>query len=275
MTRSRFRTRNRVSTANASDPRAVTLDSIESSTCFDLDATLSDSYDGTSQTWANLVASPADGSSQTDYDFWVGFDGTSDSFEPTFNGTAGDAAAYWTTDGGDFFQLKGSNTTLLENMHQTASTQDWWMMFAYRTSAAALPTGLNFAKTRTSGNGYQLNNAGSSSPEFRDVQRNTGGTTIRDSGVNYQTASTETVVIFSMDASAQELKFWINSDTETASDTVAFSSGTAAAGIAMRLWDLGDSDIRIYHTSMGNALCDNTMAAALRAQLAIRHNRSY
>lgn len=74
------------------------------STCFHLDATDADSYPGSGQTWANLIASPADGSGQTDFDVWRGGSSSASTDDPTFNGTAGDSAAYWSFDGGDFFR---------------------------------------------------------------------------------------------------------------------------------------------------------------------------
>jgi len=258
------------------DPRLADLSSVESSVVFDVDATLEDSYDGSSQTWHNLVPSPADGEDQTDYDFWIGIDGTADAFEHTFNGTAGDADAYWTQGGGDFAKLKsGTNTSFLDSLHQTANTTDWWFCFAYKSSANALPINLNMAKSRTSADGIQFNNAGSSSAEYRLIQRNSGGQTISDSNPNYQPGDTWTVVIFSRDTSAGTTKFWINSATETVSDTVAYSSGTDPAGIALRLFSAGDTDVRYVHASAGNTLMTDAKAAAIIAQLEIRHDRTY
>jgi len=50
---------------------AVSIQSVVSSACFDLDATQPASI-GTANEWKNLVAVPADGAGQTDYDFYLG-----------------------------------------------------------------------------------------------------------------------------------------------------------------------------------------------------------
>ena len=69
--------------ANAPDER--TLDQIESSVVFELDAGNTDSYPGTGEEWLNVTASPADGELQTAYDFEFGFNQTpGDVNEPTW-----------------------------------------------------------------------------------------------------------------------------------------------------------------------------------------------
>lgn len=94
------------------------LDGVETSTCFDLDATIADSYTS-GQTWANLVETPADGASTSDYNVWLGDDGSATATDPTFTGTAGDSGAYFATDGGDTFRFKNTTTNapLLNKLH--------------------------------------------------------------------------------------------------------------------------------------------------------------
>ena len=99
------------------------LDGIESSTIFDLDSRITESYGGTGQTWANLVASPADSSSQTDHDRTLGADDSSSTDDPSFVGTAGDSAAYFAHDGGDWFN--GTVLTdFMKDIHKDAD--DFW-----------------------------------------------------------------------------------------------------------------------------------------------------
>lgn len=80
------------------------------STCFCLIA-----KDYTSgQTWANRYTSPADGETQSTYDFWVGQDGTSDSTDPTFSST------YWSVDEGQYFKSKNL-TTFINSWHKDSA----------------------------------------------------------------------------------------------------------------------------------------------------------
>lgn len=64
---------------------------IVASAVADYDATNTNSYSGSGNTWANMVAAPADGSEQTAYDL--------DITNVDFTGTAGDAAAHMKFDG--------------------------------------------------------------------------------------------------------------------------------------------------------------------------------
>ena len=73
----------------------ASLQSVIASCCCDLDATVAESYNGLGQTWSNLVVSPADGTSQTDYDFYLGGTSGSDATDPIFTGTPGDSGAYF------------------------------------------------------------------------------------------------------------------------------------------------------------------------------------
>lgn len=56
------------------------------------------------QLWDNQVASPADGSAQTDYDFWLGTEETVTARDPTFQ-NLGLVSAYAAFDGNDLFTL--------------------------------------------------------------------------------------------------------------------------------------------------------------------------
>tara|TARA_R110000796_G_scaffold1471_1_gene5868 strand:- start:296 stop:1120 length:825 start_codon:yes stop_codon:yes gene_type:complete len=77
-----------------------------------LDAGATGSYAGSGQTFSDLTASGAD--------FWFGAASGSSTDDPTFNGTAGglSSAEFMSFDGGDFFELKTSNPTFVNNMHK-------------------------------------------------------------------------------------------------------------------------------------------------------------
>ena len=98
---------------NNSNSVVTPISSAFPSAVFDLDATSSASYSG-GQVWKNLISSPADGSSQTAYDFNRGGSSSSSTDDPTFVGTPGTKQAYWLLDGGDYFTLANSvsNATL-------------------------------------------------------------------------------------------------------------------------------------------------------------------
>lgn len=241
----------------------ASLASVISSACFDVDATIEDSYGG-SGAWKNLISSPADGASQSDYDFTNNV--------MTFNGTVGDQAAYWTnpTTSGNF-QLS-TNTTLTANLHQAASTQDWWLCFAFRK-----PTGSGgnyLAATRISSRGVLIRDAGFGSPEFSFLQQNSGGSVTLNSGSTWFTDDADNIGIISYDASADTTRFWLNSTTSV-SDAGAPASGTDAANAAMRLFSFADATARFYHASMGNELLDDTKASDIISFLETRHGRDY
>lgn len=70
--------------------RYTELGKINASCVYDVDATISASYPGTGSIWSNLCAAPADGQTQSSYNF-VNRSPTM----YTFSGTANDPAAYW------------------------------------------------------------------------------------------------------------------------------------------------------------------------------------
>jgi len=90
-----------------------------SSICCDLDATDGTST-GTANEWLNKVSSPADGSNQTDWDFFLGTSGVGDGAEPTLTGS-GDAQ-YFNFDGDDFLTQQGTagaTGTMTDDWHKT------------------------------------------------------------------------------------------------------------------------------------------------------------
>lgn len=106
-----------------------------------LDAANAASWSG-SGAWANIVASPADGADQTDYDFNPAGGGNA----PTFNGTVGggSSAEYWALDGADFFGLPGiaaDMTAFLKGLHKAGSkfTIEIWMLWTGTESFGICP----------------------------------------------------------------------------------------------------------------------------------------
>ena len=94
---------------------------------YELDAGNSSSYAGSGDRWYNLVASPADGSSQSTYDFVQNNSGTL-----TFHGSPGGMSSneYWTFSGTNVFSIRGgSGTTFTSSMiHNGAKfTIEMWV----------------------------------------------------------------------------------------------------------------------------------------------------
>lgn len=81
-----------------------------------LDAGDLNSYDGTSQTWKDL--------SGGGYDFYRGTSSSSESSDPTFNGTAGKLSSgeYFSYDGGDYFAIAGSIPAWVNALHHDNAT---------------------------------------------------------------------------------------------------------------------------------------------------------
>lgn len=75
-----------------------------------LDARDAASYGGTGQSWTDRS-----GVSST---FNRGTGSGSDAADPTFNGTPGSLAAYWSFDGGDVFTYSTSNAAWMNNLHK-------------------------------------------------------------------------------------------------------------------------------------------------------------
>jgi len=259
------------------------------STVFELDATRSDSTDGSSQTWSNRTAAPADSAAQTDYDFYRGANSTATTDDPTFNGSAGSTAAYWSFDGGDFFSLKsGTNTTFLNNLHKTTGGADWWAAFVVYLAGNG---------------GALLNTRSTSSSTVEGVYCNLGttGTALNASldgfavlhsqrgdsaAVSANTTSTSTgltggvpvLYVVSHKHSTNETFIYSNGEKYTYSHT--YNSTTDSAGLAMQIGQsiAGaklTSDTRLYSVAMGNTAVTDGIEAAIRAYFEAAHSRSY
>lgn len=102
-----------------------TLQGAIASNLMDLTCADTASYIGTGQTWHNLTTAPADGAAQTAYDFFLGTNGSSEASDPTFNGTPGAQAAFFSVAGAQWFTLANGNTAFINNMHKTTGGNPW------------------------------------------------------------------------------------------------------------------------------------------------------
>jgi len=258
------------------DSGGGSLQDVIASACCDLDATITDSYT-TGQTWANLVAVPADGAGQTDYDFWLGEDGTTSTDDPTFTGTAGDSAAYFLADGGDFFTIK-SNTALINNMHKTTGGSDFWIAMAFYLPTDATLDGM-FSSNSSSTTSVGIRSLILSPAQTAFLAQQGDSAQVNAISTNTFTQSSYTIVIFSHSHSTNKTRIWMNSTTnEEFSHT--FNTTTSDASDPFRFMFSPNgveaaNGFRLVNSSIGNEYLDDTKVAAIVDALNIRHNRTY
>ena len=265
-----------------SGPVSSYLDGVLPSTVFDLDATITASYPGSGVTWANL-ATPADGSAKTAYDFYRG-DGATSTTYPTFNGTAGSAAAYWSFDGGDNFRLKsGTNTDFFNNLHKTTGGTNFWVAVAFNINDGSL-TNSEFLFSSLSTPSSAYNGLALRTLSSENLSLFQSGETL--SSVSSTTGATFTAIgphiaIFSRSTSSTITRIWVNGLARENIDTTWDASSTNPTGSFV----IGSNNtstsyfltanINMFSFAMGNEYLDDTKAAAIRSHLAARHVRSY
>ena len=257
------------------------LDGVLDSTCFDLDATIVDSYGGSGQTWANLITSPADGASQTDYDFHLGNDATADTTDPTFTGSAGDQAAYFSLDGGDCFNIKSFTSAQSVLFNAAKSNSSWWIAIT-----ALIPTSVNNDNLCGSGDlaadiGIKFNCTSATLNRCNLFQQD--GSTNRNIGFvgNSINRDGNNIIIISNNGGTPIQ--WHNSTTGV-NGNGAYSTNTTDPARSFRIGSTSDaagiedampSGTRIYSFAGGNEFLDDTKAAAIISHLETRHNRDY
>ncbi len=255
------------------------LDGVLASTVFDLDATIAASYSGTGVTWANLVAAPADGAAQTDYDFYRG-DGATGTTYPTFNGSG--AAAYWSFDGGDFFKLKsGVNPAFLAGLHKTSGGSDWWIAFAHNSVDGTWGGSTFFGTVSAFSAGHHGMMFRPTAGESFDIPVVTNGGSATAALPVSLFATGNYLTIFSHSHSTNTTTWWNNSSSGTHISHTFYANTNNATGTATigarpdNSSPLPAGNHLLYSFAMGNEYLDDTKAAALITALQVRHGRSY
>lgn len=258
------------------------LDGVIPSTVFDLDATISDSYGGSGQIWANLTTSPNDGETQTAYDFFRGADVNVASDDPTFTGSAGSNAAYWLLDGGDHFSLaSGTNTDFLSGLHKTsgAGSGPWTVGAAFRVIGTPGSQGL-FGTTNGSTNGVEMFIVDSTTIRI-NVTR---GSTFVINNFTVPALSTGDDILFIITGDptvTDDLKLYWNSTTPITDSDMNTDTSSTDASTLMKLAALRNgifelfADTRIYGYFAFNEFISDAQAALVFAHLELRHNRDY
>jgi hypothetical protein len=242
---------------------------------FDLDATLTSSYGGSGQTWANLIASPDDGSGQTAYDFFLGATNSATTDDPTFTGLANDVGAYFSFDGGDLFQIAAGNTTKLANLHKTTGGGPFTIVVAGRSEGTVGTNGIcgNIAGGGGAGAGFRI-----SSTQLTAVHSD--GTTVRTSDATISlSANTIYLAAVAVDYTSTTFKTAFNART--------FTSGTqnkgtvTATATTFQLASIGNgaTKMRNTHRMYGiyafNKLLSDADLSAVVDVLNSRHARTY
>lgn len=258
------------------------LDDVIASVVVDLDATMTESYSGSGETWSNMIVTPADGASQTDYDFWLGVDGDTDGDEPTFTGSADDPAAYFSVGGDDFFNGKSVlGPTTIRNMHKkTGGTNQWWCAVAFKRGSDVGGTPWGRGWTGNAQGIYPFTSA----TNISLYQDYTSATTNQSFSFNPDTSDYLMIISADMEATTNNVRRWINTTTAT-TYSKTWASASTDPTYALRIGATVDStnglrsalpaSSRIYHFSCGNAYLDNTGAAAIFNHLETRHARDY
>lgn len=257
--------------------QAPHLDAILPSVCFELDATLPDSYGGTGQVWSNVTTEPADGSAGSAYNFYLGADGNITAADPAFNGVAGTSGAYWSFDGGDAFKLAGAEG-FPGTLHKTGGP-DFTVLCAFRFQQNNLEQRLLTTQSSSGTSpGFTL---GVNASE-RVILRQRGDSSAVTAVLNdiILTTDTDYLCIASHRRSTATTRFWLNARTriEMAHN---FNPGTAnalPATIGARATisaEFAAPATRLYMLGLLNNFIGDPEAALIFDLLNARHGRIY
>ena len=260
--------------------RCVPLGNTVSSTVFDLDATCAASFVGTGQAFNSLEPTPSDGSTQGNYLFDLGNANTSSTDDPTFTGTAGDpSSAYFSVDGGDYFELNlasGSMPALMKNVGKTTGGSDFWVgwVFYHQTAAASKGLAGNSGSSTLPGIFITIN----SSEQLAFAQRGDSATVT--STLTSPTLSNNTwyMVLMSYSTSGN-VRFWVNTVTANATQAITFNATTTDPNASMRVFKSAGTNaganMRLRWSGFGNTYLDNTEAEKIFSAIESRHNTDY
>jgi len=251
------------------------------STVFDVSATIADSFDSAvdSQRWFNIEKTPADSSSQGTYDFFLGVDVNSSTDDPSFNGSAGSAAAFWSFDGGDWFNLENALPTFLKNLHKTTSGEDFWYVATFNRSDTSWQNRGLFGSNKSSdtSNGVFANFDNTEAVNLTQLDNADNGTEVVSDV--YSTADGDQIFIVTHDHGTNTTRFWTDS---TSLETRSHTFGTTTVdpdGFALAAFSSGGlsltSETQIRSMAMGNAFIGDTEALLIMTHLGLRESKTY
>jgi hypothetical protein len=242
---------------------------------FDLDATIADSYPGSGQTWFNLVASPADGSSQDQYDYYLGAGSGVASDDPTFTGSAGSSSAYFALDSGDnFTPVSGTIPNFVKNMHKTTGGTPTTLIMAMQSGAAGyyIGTGPTSGASGYDGVYWYKTDTTLLIDQF-------GAGSYGRSSLSVTGDSTPMVLAVAFDYTASTIKRASNARTFT-SGTMVKVTATADPFYSFKIGSNGQGaktggSCRIYGIYAFNAILSDAEMDDIMDVLNARHGRTY
>jgi hypothetical protein len=230
------------------------------------DLTLTDSYAGSGTALANLISAPADSSPQTTYDATI--------TGATFNGSAGDAAAYLGFDGTDWVTVN-NKTAFTNSLHKTTGGQAHSLILTGRIAAgnpAAVPNQAMFGTNSVSGVGQgiaYLTGFWFSQQNKFAMSRSTAAT--NDAAASGTIADgTDKIVIITFNPGTAAYKVYVNSATPTTGTGSAFTNTTDAT-YALQIFGAGNTSnnapvlngARLKGAAVVDHVIDNTEAQAI------------
>lgn len=275
----------------------TSLEGIASSV-FDLDATKTASYGGTGQTFSNLIVSPADGSAQNVYDFFLGNSAAVEAnADPVFTGLSGDPAAYFDMTDAGAFSTKGfsinrdtglpindqlaAQPDFIKKFHQSNEGQTGWigmvMKHAPNNSGKSVIFGNENNATKQ---GYQVSFNPNSTTRTLTFQVGDGATGVTFVWNAELFISTHYLIFITLvhTGGNTTATAWINS-INLGDVTQAVSTTTDATGIQVVGNDDSFSgitkDSQVVWGAMGRTTLTNSLVEDIRAILELRHNRTY
>jgi len=259
-------------------PEKVPMGDIISSCVLDVDATIYDTIPGSGENFDNIESTPADSSTQAANDFFLGAAGTTDGDEPTFTGTAGDAAAYMLCDGGDLFRYQGTITTFFDGIHKTTGGSDFAIFLTFRYVTGA--NQILFTNRLAGGTNIGIIMFAVTANDILRCTQRGGTAAVNAVSTATMTNGSDIVIGVSHSHSGNTTRLWVESAT---SEEVAhtFNTTTAAASGVPTLAGYSGGTLqvpnttRIYGCSVFNEYIDDTQAKAIIDQYSARHNRAY
>ena len=234
------------------------------------------SWNSNENIWRNLVTSPADASSRSAYDFYLGSSSSSESSDPTFSGVPGGRSAneYFSFDGGDYLTLAGANTAFVNSLHKSGA--EFTIVLVMRLGAYG-SWGL-FGSTAPSGGNYtgiicENNNTTNGSIFFQVYNSGAGvlsGGAASTSSVKL-TKGIYSFVAITFKDSTSSLGIYVNGSQETFSKQYS-SPATTSAVNTLQLMAFGGNGVpatsgsrlaifQLYNRALTKTELDQSFAA--------------
>lgn len=252
--------------------RWVPMSDITPSAVYDLDATISSSYSGSGTSWNNLIASPADGSAQSAYNFVQ-------RGSQSFTGTADSPSSYFNSNNTGGWNVPP--TSFISNLQRTDLGIEYTAVFSFRTPSSLGSTnkGLMGTSSNLVANGVynvvQTNN--------RAILRHQNGSAgVGYSPVNALTTDTDYILAVMVNSTTGEIKFFINKDkfepspltwltNTTPSPATQYGLFSSATGLGLP-WPAGT---RFYAASFFNKFLTDFEYSNVFIEYQRRHKRNY